>query len=198
MAKDHAAAGSTSVVSGRNFEAELKAMHDRWRRLRWASIQKGNPSVIRIGKRFQVTGKGGVDWTGVYRGVAVAYESKVRSGKPRLELVDRKGRDNEEKELDALMDHAAAGGLAFYLISDPELRRCYIVHQPEHFQLLKADRPVRLRNDLDAAVHPGMAVVPCIEYSSDEDYLRARLAPARDLWPWPRLLLPTLYEEAAR
>lgn len=183
--------GAIAKQQGKAFEQELETMHQRWRELGIGAIQRGNPAIIRRGREVVIVGKGGVDFVGHFAGVPVAYEAKSRNGSTRLELLDRAGRNNEEVECRFLLDFARAGALGFYLVRDPSLRRCYIVHERAHLMALLDGAGVRLRRDLTDREAPGAALVPCLEYASEQEILLA-LARRRDLWPWPKLLLPHL------
>jgi hypothetical protein len=184
--------GAIAKQQGKAFQSELDAMHTRWRTLGIGAIQQGNPAIIRRGRDVIIVGKGGVDYVGHLAGVPVAYEAKSRSGATRLELLDRKGRDNEDAECRFLLDYSHhPDALGFYLVRDPTLRRCYIVHVREHLETLLAGGSVRLRRDLNDKTDPGAAVVPCIEYPTEQEIL-ITLGRRRDLWPWPKFLLPHL------
>jgi len=183
--------GARAHAAGKDFEGELEQQHARWRRDGLACIQRGNPKTVRRPDgSFQIVGKGGVDFVGTFSGRPIAFDAKNRSGVASLSLKDAKSRDNELTEALFLLDTHRAGGLGFYLIRDPELRRVYLVHLRDDIERLVAGDAVRLRRDA-RGVAPLEPVVPFLEHASDHAMMIAQ-ATGRDLWPWPQLLFPSL------
>lgn len=179
-------------ASGSAFQAELDAMHDRWRRLRFACIKRQHLASVRTGHEVRVIGRSGVDYVGAVNGHAVAFDAKVRSGCASLILKERRG--TEEWEVDELLGFRDAGAVAFLLVHDPDLRRCYVVAGGGLDELQRNGR-LQLREHLvrGSRERPA-ALTPVIEWTDEQRYLRARVVPGVDLWDWsscfPRLSQP--------
>lgn len=179
--------GKRAHDAGRDFEAELDHGNAWYTAQRWCKLQKANAQVrVTKGETFLV-GKGGVDRVGVFAGVPIAFEAKNRTGCASFALLDRKGRDNEAKELRDLIEFSRAGALAFYLVRDADLMRVYAIGA-EHFAMLESGYSVRLREDVrrGVAAHvPPRALVPALEIT-ESARVRA-LASGKPIWEWPRL-----------
>lgn len=172
-------------AAGDEFEAELQAGHEVWQGLGLCALQRGNVEARRIGGEWRVVGKSGVDFVGVFKGHAVAFDAKSHSGAPSFALHIGKG--TEEAECRFLLATARAGGLGFFLIRDPALSRVYCVAGVPALERLLTGASIQLREFAKAGA-PAVSCKPLVPCLSLEGALaRERFQSGRPAWAWPRL-----------
>jgi recombination protein U len=84
----------------------------------WKVVRKGSKIVSAFPEK-----KSTVDFIGVYKGRAVAFDAKSTENKTRIPLGNF-----EEHQLQFLINHLRLGGTAFYIIEFKLLKEIYYLH----------------------------------------------------------------------
>ena len=117
-------------LSGQAFENEIEHTNTYYQRKGIATVTK-IPTQTRVtgmenGKaKWEVSGKTGCDYVGVYRGKGIAFEAKSTSNKTNFPITARKVDVVKPHQIRFLKDFQGAGGEAFILIRFKVLDRTF-------------------------------------------------------------------------
>lgn len=144
--------GKLAKARGQWFEKELEGVNNAYRIIEEAFIARVHPPVAGPPGHMRIVGAGPVDFMGVWKGRAIAFDAKTRDDPASFKYDVR-----DRHQIEALHDFNRSGGIAFVLIADSSRSMAYVLHG-KALEQLHDGKTVPLRSQVRAGpvkfLHP--------------------------------------------